>query len=68
MKLKDYLKEVPVRVGDFAAKVPVSRSHLNDIMRGRIKPSDYLKRKIEIATDGKVGIVDWPNKVEENGP
>lgn len=60
MKLKDYLKEVPIRVGDFAASIPVSRSHLNDIMTGRMKASDYLKRKIEIATGGKVSPSDWP--------
>lgn len=66
MKLKDYLKEVPIRVGDFATKVPMSRSHLNDVMKGRVKPSDFLKRKIEIATKGKVGMDDWPDKKEEH--
>lgn len=62
MKLKDYLKAVPIRVLHFAAKVPVSRTHLYDVMEGRSKPSDYLKRKIEIATEGHVGIDDWPEK------
>ncbi len=59
MKLEDYLKEVPLRLVDFARSIPVSRGHLYHIMNGTANPSAYLKRRIEVVTDGKVKMEEW---------
>ena len=61
MKLKDYLLHTPMRIVHCAKKLGISKTHLHSILKGG-KPSDYLKRKIEIMTDGQVSFKDWPEK------
>lgn len=53
-KLKEYLFYKQKSVTDFAQEVTVSRSHMNKIVLGKIKPSRFLAKEIERATDGEV--------------
>lgn len=59
MKLKDYLESVPLSVIDFSKQINVSRQHVYDIMSKRARPGRFLKRRIEIETDGRVSLIDW---------
>jgi DNA-binding transcriptional regulator YdaS (Cro superfamily) len=57
-KLKEYLFFKQKSVTDFAKEMAVSRSHMNKIVLGKIKPSRLLAKEIERVTNGEVKAED----------
>lgn len=54
MDLDEYLWRNKISRTDFAAKVEISRSHLQQILSRKRNPSINLAKKIEEITKGKV--------------
>lgn len=54
MKLDLWLFMNKITKKDFAARLQVSRGHLQEIVSGKRKPSVKLAKKIEELTEGKV--------------
>lgn len=55
-KLKEYLFYKRKSVTDFAKEMEVSRSYMNKIVLGKTKPSKFLAKAIENATNGEVKV------------
>jgi DNA-binding transcriptional regulator YdaS (Cro superfamily) len=58
MDLRTYLFNTRKTEKAFAKEIPVSRSHLNCIKRGTIKPSYLLAKAIQEATNNQVTIAE----------
>lgn len=57
-KLREYLFYKQKTVTDFAKELMVSRSYMNRIVGGKIKPSRLLAKEIERHTNGEVTAED----------
>lgn len=58
-KLWHWMWEKKVTLAKFAERLDVTPGYLSDVRRGKLRPSDPLKAKIEIATGGDVKVADW---------
>ena len=54
MKLKAYLAEIGMKIGDFSKVIGIQHAYLCRIMNGELKPSLRLSKDIEQATEGNV--------------
>jgi transcriptional regulator with XRE-family HTH domain len=61
MTLSDYLSQSQITQREFARDVGVSKSHLNEIIRGVKRPSPEVARRISDRTRGEVPFTSWPN-------
>lgn len=61
--MKEYLFYKQKSVTDFAEEIGVSRSYMNKIVLGKVKPSKFLAKAIENATKGEVSA----NEIIEKG-
>lgn len=59
MDLADYLKDNNLKQRDFAARLGVSASYLNEIVRRVKSPPIKLAAQIEVATEGAVPMAVW---------
>jgi DNA-binding transcriptional regulator YdaS (Cro superfamily) len=57
-KLKEYLFYKQKSVTDFAKEMMVSRSYMNRVVLGKVKPSRLLAKEIERMTNGEVKAED----------
>lgn len=63
-KLKEYLFYKRKTVTDFAKELDVTRSYLNRIVLGKIKPSKLLAKEIERMTNGEVKAEELLKEIE----
>ncbi len=62
MDLKSYLEEYGISPAVFARKSNISRTYVHKLKKGEGIPSKYAKKRIEIASEGHVGMDDWRKK------
>ncbi len=67
MDLKSYLEEYGISPPKFAIKVELSRSYIHRLITEERTPTKYTKKRIEIASDGEIGMDDWPHKKTSPG-
>lgn len=65
MDLKSYLEEYGISPPKFAKKVELSRSYIHRLITEPRSPTKYTKKRIEMASEGRIGMDDWPKKGEE---
>jgi len=58
MKLSEYLKNHSLTHKKFGKRVGVSQSHITNILSGKKNPSIRLTKRIEVDTNGNVGLDD----------
>lgn len=68
MQLDEYLFRKKQTNKAFAELIGISRTHLQDILSKRRRPSVDLAKKIEMATEGKVTKEEllFPEEFEDN--
>lgn len=54
MQLRDYLHIKRIKIAQFARELGASRSYINNICNGKIKPGHRLAKDIEKLTEGNV--------------
>lgn len=67
MDLKSYLEKQGISPPKFAKKVELSRSYIHRLITEKRIPTKYTKKRIEIASDGEIGMDDWPDKKSSPG-
>ncbi len=65
MDLKSYLENHGISPATFGRNVQLSRSYIHRLIWEKRTPSKYAKKRMEIASDGLIGMNDWPKKGEE---
>ena len=63
-KLRSHLKESATKQIEFAKAVGISLGFLNDILKGRRRPSFEKAVKIQLETGGVVALDMWVRKPE----
>lgn len=64
LNLRSHLKENATKQIDFAKAVGISPGFLNDILKGRRRPSFEKAVKIQLETGGVVALDMWVRKPE----
>lgn len=65
MKLKTYLADIEMTAKDFSSLLGCNAQYISMIMNGHKKPGKRLAKDIEDLTDGKVMLLDKPEKPKQ---
>lgn len=59
MNLKAYLATINITLKDFSESIEVSPVYLSQMVKGRIKPSKRILKRLNAATQGQVDLMPY---------